>query len=176
MKHNFSKNVYQQVMLEEGLKDYSHSPAYAHTLSTYQDEDRRDIRHGAEHSLGANLTKDIFFRFRTKYSINDSNAFYQDYHDYQSLDYSPYFNYQISEKYSVNLSATITDKEYKNRLVAAQADERQDQIYNGSIGLRYNVNDHNTVSLSYGYDESHSNDPTTEYTNSTISGGWRYKF
>ncbi|GEM_PF-664817 len=176
VKHNISKKFYHQVMWEEGFKGYIHSPAYEHSTTIFQDVDRQDYRHGIEHSVGLTLTEKMFFRFRTKYSINDSNAFYQDYNDYKSWDFAPYLNYQISEKYSINLSMTFTDKEYKNRLVAAQDYERHDQIYNGSVGLRYKINTNNTLSLGYGYDESHSNDPTTEYTGSTFNGGWQYKF
>ena len=176
LKHNITKSVYQQVMWEEGLKNYTHSLAYAHSTSTFQDVDRRDYRHGVEHILGMSLTEKLFFRFRTKYSINDSNSFYQDYHDYKSMDYSPYINYKITEKYSVNLSMTMTDKEYKSRLVASGSDKRHDNIFNGSIGLRYNINSNSILSLSYGYDESRSNDTTTEYTGSTINAGWQYKF
>jgi len=176
MKHNFTKKLYQQVMLEEGIKDYIHTPAHLDSTYDFEDDDRRDYRHGAEYSLGASLTEKLFFRFRAKFSVNDANALYQNYHDYKSLDFSSYISYKISEKYLINLSMTVSDKEYKNRLVAAQSYERQDDSYSGNIGARYNVNQNNTVSLDYGYNESNSNDPTTEYTSSSINCGWQYKF
>lgn len=175
-KHNITKKFFHQITLEEGLKDYPHSRAYAHSTTTYQDEDRRDYRHGADYNIGVNLTEKMFFRFRTKFSINDSNAFFQDYHDYESWDYSPFISYKISDKYSTHLSLTVSDKEYKNRTVASQSDKRQDMTYSGEVGLKCNLTKNSTINLSYGYNESRSNDPTTEYTSSVVNAGWRYQF
>ena len=175
-RHNITRDMYHQLMLEEGVKDYPHSRAYLDSTTTFQDSNRRDYRHGVEYSLGAFLMNKLFFRLRAKFSINDSNALFQDYYDYKSYDISPYFNYKISEKYSLSLSVMMTKTDYIDRLVNARTYARRDRIFNGNIGMRYTINKNNNVSLGYGYNESKSNDSSTEYSGSTINCGWQYKF
>jgi opacity protein-like surface antigen len=176
VKNTLSKKLYHQITLEEGVKDYPHARAYAHSTTTYQNRDRRDYRHNIDYSIGLNLTDKMFIRFKTKFGINDSNAFYQDYNDFNTWDYAPFLTYKWSDKCSTRLSLTVSEKEYKNRTVGSQIDKRQDTTYTGEIGIKYNLTKNSTVDLSYGYSDNHSNDPTTEYASSTINAGWQYQF
>jgi hypothetical protein len=176
LRQNLVKGIYHQLMVEEGVKDYVHSKAYQDSLSTFQDKDRRDFRHGVEYSLGMPFLTKHFFRLRTKYSINDSNALFEDYHDYKTYDFSPYVYFKLSDRYSLNLSMTMTQRDYVGRTVTSRTYERRDRIYNGNIGLRYNMSELSSISLGYGYNESKSNDTSTEYSGSSVNCGWQHKF
>jgi hypothetical protein len=176
LKHQSDPKIYQQFILEDGFKDYVHARAYADSVSTFQDSDRRDYRYGAEYILGMSVIEKLFLRIRTKYSINDSNALYQDYHDYTSVDIAPYLSYQFSEKYLMTLSLSATKRDYTSRKVSAMTSNRRDLIYIGNVGVRYLLDQNNNLNLGYGYTQGDSNDSAAEYSGSSVTCGWQHQF
>jgi hypothetical protein len=176
LKHNIHKNFYHQVMLEDGVKQYHHAKPYFNSTTTYLDKERKDLRHGIEHSIGWILSPKSVLRLRTKYAVNDANALYQDYHDYSTVDIIPTFNYKLTEKMSMNLTFSYTDKTYKDRLVGTTTDKRRDKTYSPSIGFRYLLTKSQTLLLGYAYSANASNDPTSEYKSNTVNWGWQYGF
>ena len=176
VRHQFSRKIYQQIMLEEGFKEYFHARAYADGTAVFQDSDRKDFRSGAEYSIGAAMMDKLYFRLRTKYTANDSNALFQDYNDYRTLDLSPSFSYKLAERYLLNLSMMVTRRDYESREVASGDEERSDLIYTGNLGLRYDLDKSNVLNLGYGYTQGNSNDNANDYSSNSITCGWQHQF
>ena len=177
LKNKWTKNTYQELQFQFGMKQYTDGNAIAHSTITYQDVERQDERQVIEYIWGTKLTKQLSLRLKTKYTINDSNAYYQDYHDYESLEFAPLLTYAINKKWILDGRVSVTGKEYQRREISGGTQDIQsDDLYVAGLGVRYILNKHNTISLNYSYTENASNDESKEYSSSLVSGGWRYNF
>lgn len=176
LKHNITKDIFHQVRLEEGFKYFMNARPNSTSTSSFLDGHRKDFRHAVEYSIGFMMLKKFSFRMRAKYSINDSNALFQKYHDYATLDLSPSISFRITDKLGANLSFMFTDKDYAERLVLNGVKIRRDRTYSPSLGFNYNVTKNQLLTLSYSYTTNVSNDPTGEYKSNSIMGGWKYSF
>ena len=176
LKHTFTKNTYQQLLCEWGVKDYMAKEALADTIATYQDDKRLDERKGVEYSLGSTFFKNIFLKLRTKFTLNDSNATYLDFYDYKSYEASPSIVYRFSKKVDIVSRFSYTEKKYAERLVTNGVDRQKDKMYAGNVGVRYSLTKQNILSVMYTYRDTDSNDPFSSYSENVISCGWQYNF
>ncbi len=176
LRNTITKNFYHQLTLEYGYKVYTNQKALAYTIDTYQDMYRHDYRQAVNYTIGAQWAQKVFVNFHTKFSINDSNALFENYYDYKSWEFSPFVNYLINDKFSVYL--TVTDKAwyYKSRQVSNQSLTRWDNTLTVSTGLRYKLNPKNTLMLDYSYNDNVSDDQTAEYLGHTFTAGWQHRF
>lgn len=175
----FEKDIlrtYHVIGLEYGLKDYTDQKALADTIGTKQSKKRSDKRLSPYYSMGFKVTPKLFAKFKTKFSINDSNARYVDFYDYKSYQHSLGFVYKLLD--NLNLSSTFSyrRKLYDSRTVTLRTYKQKDSRYTATLGLDYKVNSKNTVALSYTYRQNESNDSLSEYSESVVNCGWLYSF
>lgn len=176
VQHRVSKNFYHQLRYEFGYKFYENALAVLNSTTTYTDNKRRDTREGLEYAVGYTLSDRLSTLVSLKGSFNDSNARFQDYHDYHAYKINPRFSYKISEQLMANLNYSFEYKDFTSRLVNSGSYEQIDRINSVKIGLKYKPNDRHSFTLDYSYRENASNDLLSDYTGSTIEGGWRYVF
>ncbi len=176
IKHNISKRIYQQLTFEGGRKDYGQAKALGEGSSTLLDKRRQDKRFSEEYVLGFILNKRMTLRFRAKYTLNDSNAQYQDFYDSKALDFSTRLSYKFTKQISSFGSLAYTRRYYGSRNISSGNDKERDGIYASTIGVQYMLSPSNTISTSYAYRQAYSNDPTARYSDSTITCGLRHEF
>ena len=176
LRHNLSKKAYHQVMIENGAKDYTSAEALAESSSSFKEDKRQDDRQIAEYSWGMLMTPKLFLKLRGRFSVNDSNADFQDFYDYKSYDFSPRVSYKISNTLSLNGNIMFTRKKYGSRNVSGQDFKQVDDLYSAGLGLRYLVNTKDSLSLNYSYHQADSNDHQADYSGSGITAGWRHAF
>jgi len=176
VQYRINKNFYHQLQYEFGWKLYDEARALLTATNTFQDNYRLDVREGVDYSFGYTISDKFSSNFRIKTYFNNSNSFFQDYHDYHSHEVTPRLNYKINDKLSANTSFTYTHKEYTSRLVSNGNFEQIDRTYVSKVGTRYRFNDRLSLMLDYTYRENNSNDLLSDYTGSTIEGTWRYIF
>ena len=176
LKNKLSKSIQQQIMYERGYKNYSFSKALDESSSSFQDKDRVDLRHLFEYSVSFVFNPKMFFKFRNRIYTSDSNAKYQDFYDYKAYEISPRMNYDLTKRISLNWSLTYTRKDYLSRDVSGRNTRQSDKIYATALGMRYKLTDQDSLSLTYSYNQASSNDPLSEYTGSSVSGGWQAEF
>ena len=168
--------MYHQLLFEKGRKYYTNAEAIGGSLDDLQTKKREDDRSSFEYSLGSALTERLFMTLRGRFSINDSNAQFQDYYDYRSYEASSRFYYKLSDHWYFNVGGSYIYWPYTSREITIGGKREKDNIYAGSAGLRYKFNKDNSVSLSYAYRQGLSNDSFATYSGSTMSCGWMYSF
>ena len=176
LKNKLTKSINQQVMYERGYKNYTFAKALDESSSVYQDKDRVDIRHMFEYSISSVVSPKLFLKLRNRIFFNDSNAKFEDYYDYKSYDISPRLNYSLTKKLSLNWNLNYTRKDYLSRNASGRSTTQQDKIYATTLGMRYKLTKQGSLSASYSYNEASSNDPSSEYSGSSVSGGWQADF
>ena len=129
-----------------------------------------------EYSISSVVGPKLFLKLRNRIITNDSNAKYQDYYDYKSYDISPRLNYSLTKKLSLNWNLIYTRKDYLSRNASGSSTTQQDNIYVTTLGMRYKLTRQGSLSVSYSYNEASSNDPSSEYSGSSVSGGWQADF
>jgi hypothetical protein len=176
LKHSLLKNLYQQILLEAGLKEHTERKALSDTISTLQDKELVDRRQSAEYSLGYILKPSLFLKLKLRFSKNDSNARYMDFYDYKSYELSPGINYKFSKQIELFSNFIYIKKDYKSRLVTLSDYKQRDEIYSLNLGMRYTLNKKNILSIIYTYRNNSSPDSLEKYTGNVISLGWQYNF
>jgi len=173
---DFPKNIYHQVQFEAVLKDYFYQNALADTINTYQSKERRDERLSIGYSLGTNLIPKMRLLIRAKYSINDANARYVDFYDYESYRGSFSLDYKLSRKLHCFSDVIYVRKNYDTRTVTSRDYRQKDNRYTANLGLRYKLNKKNSLSLYFTYRENSSNDSLAEYSENIFTCGWHRNF
>ena len=174
--HDITRKIYQQLQFEYGIKDFTEQKALGDTIATFQSKDRFDRRWNGIYSIDALLTRRLSAGFLTKFSINDSNARYQNFYDYKSYEGSPYISYAFNSKLRLVLNFSYTRKNYDKRRVTFGNDREEDNLYTGRGALKYDLNKNNSLSISYTYRDNSSNEGLEEYVENIFSAGWNYKF
>jgi uncharacterized protein (PEP-CTERM system associated) len=126
--------------------------------------------------MGFKITPKLFARFKTKFSINDSNARYVDYYDYKTYRHSLGLKYKLLKNIDLSSTFSYRRKLYDSRTVTLRDYKQKDNLYTATVGIDYKVDSKNTISLSYAYRQNESNDGLEEYTESIINCGWLYSF
>jgi len=176
IQHRVNKNFYHQLQYEFGFKFYESALALQETSTTFQDNKRKDVREGLEYSMGYTLSDRLSSTISLRGYFNNSNAAFRDFHDYHSYKISPRISYKINDQLLTNVTYSFEYKAFTSRHVNSGTYEQLDRINNAKIGLKYRHNDKHSFTLDYTYRENASNDQLSDYTNSTIEGGWRYIF
>jgi hypothetical protein len=176
IRQNIFKNMYHQLMYEYGLKDHLDRKAISDTLTTLQDEKREDRRQAIEYILGKALTRRLSLKLKAKFSINDSNARFEDFYDYKTYEGSPGIEYRFSKRLDLFTSFSYLRRNYKAREVTLQDYKQKDNVYSANCGARYKLDKNNTLSILYIYRDNSSNESLERYTENLISCGWQYKF
>ncbi|MDD5195627.1 MAG: hypothetical protein PHQ96_08160, partial [Candidatus Omnitrophica bacterium] len=175
LRQNIFKKAYHQLRLESGYKHYTNRDAIGETLSTLQDDKRHDYRYSADYSIASNITPRLFLKFNGKYSINDSNAIYQDFYDYKSYEAGVYLDYQLLSSLRLFSRALVSHKDY-SRTVTLRDYEQRDNYYAGTLGATYQLNKNNSLTAYYTRRNNYSNDHLETYFENVFTGGWQYSF
>jgi len=170
------KNLYHKLLFEAGLKDYRDKKALSDTIDTYQGDEREDKRQSVEYSILTYLKKSLLLKLKAKFSVNNSNARYLDFYDYNSYQISPRLDYKLRKDLEVFSRFTYLRKDYKSRDVTSENYKQEDDIYAATAGMRYRLNKNNAVSLFYTYRNNSSNDSLEKYTENVVTMGWQFKF
>jgi hypothetical protein len=176
VRQDISRKLYHQLLVEAGIKDYTHQKAMGDIITALQNKERLDRRQSAEWSVGFSLTPKLLLKFLTRFSVNDSNARYVDFYDYKSYEFSPRVNYRLSKKVELFSGFGYLRKNYKTRVVTLTNYKEKDNTYSANAGLRYAGDKNNILTLIYSYRNNSSNDPIQEYSENVISCGWQHNF
>lgn len=175
-RQDISRKIYHKLQLLYGIKDYLERKAMGDTITALQDKERLDRRWSVEYSLTYFFDRRLLLRYRTKFSINDSNARYVDFYDYKSYKQSLGLDYRIKRDLYLISNFIYIRKNYKSRTVTLRDYREKDNLYAATLGLLYRLNEDNSLSLYYTYRENSSNDSLQEYSGSVITVGWQYYF
>lgn len=176
VKNYLTRKVYQELLYEAGYKGHTHRKALQDTIDTYQDKKLKDRRNIGQYTIGMKVSRDLFAKLRARFTINDSNARYEDYYDYKTYEISPALDYKFTRRLEGNLAFSFTRRNYKSRLVFANDYKEKDKIYAANLAFRYKVNQSNIASLAYTYRNNSSNESLEEYTENIMTLGWQYNF
>ncbi len=176
LKHFINKKTYQQVTVDNGVKGYIEAYALGDISGTLDDTKRQDQRQSAEYAYVTEWTDRLRLKLRGRYSVNDSNARYQDFYDYTAYDLTPRLTFKLTPRLSTTASVGYTRRVYKSRIITDGGHKQRDNDYVTSLGLSFAPNKTNSVDLNYAYRQSYSNDAADEYSGSSISAGWRHQF
>ncbi|MEW6170873.1 MAG: hypothetical protein AB1472_04890, partial [Candidatus Omnitrophota bacterium] len=97
VKQSISKDLTHKLQFEIGLKDYTHRKALDDSLIIYQDKDRQDDRLSVEYGIRSHIKDKLTIGYKTRFSVNDSNAKYLDFYDYKSYENSLRADYELSK-------------------------------------------------------------------------------
>lgn len=175
LRQNIFRNVYHQVRFEEGFKHYTDKDALGESLNVLQDKKRHDDRYTIDYSIGSNITPRLFARLNGKYSVNTSNAIYQDFYDYKSYEAGAYLDYQLIRSLRLFSRATVMHKDYSRTVTLRDYKERVN-YYSATIGATYQLNKNNSLTAYYTRRNSYSNDHLETYFENVFTGGWQYRF
>lgn len=176
VRQKMASRFFHQLTFERGWKQYMHQQALGDLLSLPQDKKQLDNRQSIEYSVGGAITQRLFVKLRGRYSINDSNAKYQNFYDYVSWDIYPRFYYQLTKRLRFVGGGSYTRRIYKNRLTTDQSSKQKDSSYGLNAGFFYRLTRHNQVSISYAYLQGISNDDPSQYIDRTMNVRWLYDF
>jgi len=176
VRQNIFKNLYHRLMFEAGLKDFTHAKALNETIDTYQDSHRIDRRWSAEYTVGSNVAKKLNLTFRTKFSLNDSNAHYLDFYDYKSYQETLSAEYRLLKRLYLNSSFSFIHKDYLERTIALGTGKQRDNLCVASVGPTYYINKYNSLSLYYVYRNNSSNEDLDKYMEHMLTAGWQINF
>jgi len=172
IKHNISPAMYHQLLFEQGVKYYTNAEAMDESFNSLQEKKRQDGRVSIEYSFGDALTPKLFVTMRGRFSVNDSNARFQDYYDYKTYEFASRLYYELSDRWSLNAGGSYIFWPYTDREITVGGKRQKDNIYSGGAGLRYKFNKNNSLSVNYSYRQGLSNDSFSTYSGSTMSCGW----
>jgi len=173
---NITKKLFHRFQFEGGLKSYLDNKALAETITTYQDDKREDKRLGFAYQVALKPNKRLFASLTSKYTLNDSNAIFLDFYDYESYLESLEVNYEIFKNLSAFSNFLYIRKNYDSRLATFKDYKQKDDLYAGTLGLIFKPTKNNALSLSYSYRDNQSNDGLAEYFDNVITCGWQYSF
>ena len=175
-RHDISRNTYQKLEFQYGIKDYLERKATGPILGTIKDDKRSDKRWNAEYSLTSILTPKLLMRWRAAFSRNDSNSQYIDFHDFRSYMTALSLYYKLLKDLNFLSTLSYRRKDYDDRTVTGGVSTQEDDLYSATLGLLYKLNKMNSLSLTYTYRENSSNDPLEEYSENVVTCGYRYDF
>lgn len=176
IRQKLTKKLYHGFLFEAGAKQHTTRKALADTITTYQNKELLDHRQAVEYRVGASLTKKLSLKFRTKFSVNDSNARYLDFYDYKSYLFSTRLEYKLTGRWGLETGYSFLKKDYKERALLDGTGKQRDNIYAATFGVRYKVNKDNIVSVLYTYRNNDSNEDIEKYMENVVSCGWQYNF
>ncbi|MFH0877571.1 MAG: hypothetical protein V1863_05040 [Candidatus Omnitrophota bacterium] len=176
LRHFLTRKTYHQILVEAGLKDYDSRKALSDTIATYQNKELTERRLSAEYSIGSMWTPRLFFGLRLRFSRNDANARYLDFYDYDSYEFAPGLRYEWTDKLELLAQVNYLRKIYDSRTVTGGQDIVIENIISPNCGLRYRLNQNNTLTLLYIYRNDSSNEPLEEFNENVVSCGWQYNF
>lgn len=177
--NDLTRKLSHQLKVYYGVKDYLDGKTLSETsLAVDPAKDRLDRRQHAAYLITYSYNKNLTVRLEGNYSINDSNARYIDYYDYKSPGVSCGFDYRIKPDFYLLTDYSYRRKNYKGRTVtgATKTYKQEDNIYAVNVGLLYLLGKQSSLSFNYLYRETSSNDSLSEYTESVVTGGWRYRY
>ncbi|UCC94535.1 MAG: outer membrane beta-barrel protein [Candidatus Omnitrophota bacterium] len=167
---------YHRVQFEYGLKDYTHNNSLGDFIFARQDKERLDRRLSAGYSIGSFLAPQLFLQFRTKFSVNNSNARFEDFYDYKSYKQTVSLTYKLLKDLYLLSDFSYTRKLYSARTVTIGADKQRDNLFVFNTDFLYRLDKNQSLLLRYTYRNNSSNDDLAEYSENMITCGWQYKF
>jgi hypothetical protein len=177
IKHLLAKRLSHKFTYEWSYLDYYKRIIRTGSgqLST-DDTKRHDYRDRYAYSLRFQLDK-VSFGLLSEMIFNDSNYTLEDYYDYRSFRVKPSITYFFNDKLSAKLTYGTKEKDYKNRTVSTNSnDEVCETNVSYSTAIYYDLKKNVTCGITYSYTENSSNEPTQEYSASTILGNFTYIF
>jgi hypothetical protein len=175
LRQNILKNLYHQLRLESGYKQYTNEEALADSLDARLEKKRHDYRYSADYSVGAYLNPKLFLKINGKYSINNANAVYLDFYDYTAYEGGLSADYRLLDKLSLFSKLSFIRKDY-SRTVTLRDYEEHDNYYAATLGATYHLNKNNSLIAYYTRRQNSSNDHLQEYFENVFTGGWQYSF
>jgi len=173
---DLNEKVYHQLKYYYGQKRYLRADAIGDASGSHQSKERFDKRQHLEYSLKYSPTSDLTLRLSLSDCINDSNARYVDYYDYQYPSVSCGLDYKLKPDLYLLLDYAFRLKDYKSREVTTKTYKQEDNSHYADMGFLYYLTDKSSLSLNYTYRETSSNDSFSEYSESVFTCGWQYYF
>jgi len=180
IQHNIAEGIYQRLIYKFMFREYTDRKA-RDWANVAKGADRRDLRNSIIHEVRAIIFDKYVLKMRNQYFINDSNDQYMDYYDYSSYRIDTTFILPIFPFFFENFYGLISLgyqlRDYDSRQLVNDASKTQeDDFYNAIGSLIYDLNKSFSISLNYVYCQNESNEPSEEYSGSTISLGLHYAF
>ncbi|MBI4335343.1 MAG: hypothetical protein HY589_01665 [Candidatus Omnitrophica bacterium] len=176
VKHNFNSKAYQKLSYEFMIREYTDKKAQG-ASGVNKDSDRRDIRSTLAHELTGMFFRDFFIKVKNEYFVNDSNDQNTDYYDYWSYRVSASVIMPVIGKLYGLAGAGYQRRDYSTRpLVNDRTKTEKDDSYDIFSSLIYDITAKTSLSLNYVYKQSESNEPSQEYSGSTLFAGLHYAF
>jgi len=137
---------------------------------------RHDYRNRCAYSLNFRFDK-VRLGLLTEMVFNESNYTLEDYYDYHSFRAKPSITYYINDNLSAELTFSAKEKKYKDRPISTNSnDEVSETNLFYSAAIYYDLKQNVTCGITYTYTENSSNEPTQEYSGSTIFTSLTYIF
>ncbi len=177
LRHDISRSLFHRVLFEYGYKAHVHKKALADSITELSDKESSDRRQVVEYTVGWLASRDLYLNLRTRFSINNANARYMDFYDYNSYEISPALNYRLCPKAILSAYFSYLRREYKSRLLSTGGQKTQkDNVWAPNVGIRYNINKQVSTSLFYTYRNNCTNEPLEKYKESVFTWGLEYSF
>lgn len=177
IKHKLTEAISQKIAYDFQLKGYPDRKA-TDGAGLPKESDRIDIRNGVTHELSGSFFNDVFLRLKNQYYVNDSNDQFMDFYDYRSYraNLTAIMPLLTKKLYGL-LTVGYQRRDYNNRqLVNDNSKTEADDTYNAGSSLIFDITKTISVSLNYDYIQNESNEPSEEYSGSTMSCGFHYAF
>ena len=129
-----------------------------------------------EYAIGKYFKRDVV-KIKFEYYYNNSNYPYLAYYDYDSYRLTLSCTHLFNKKLFGHFSFSRQIRDYTGRLLTVDLGSKEwDRTYVISSGLYYILNRSLTIGLNYTYRQNWSNEPTSRYSGSVISGGTYWRF
>lgn len=177
LRHNFNEAIFHVLSYDFAVTEYSDRKA-VDGAGVKKESARQDIRNGITYELGGLAIKDIFFKVRNQYYVNDSNDQFMDYYDYWSYRFNvtailPLFK----DRLCALVGAGYQRFDYDTRQLVNDKDKTEkDDLYSMSASILFDLTKRFSMSLNYTYRQNESNEPSEEYSGSIFSAGLHYAF
>jgi hypothetical protein len=171
------------------FENLSHFILYAYEEKRYRERDaltgegfsaamrREDAHHRLTYGALASPWKATSLGLAGSAYWNDSNDAFLDFHDYSGGSVSGFVAQKLSDRLEAAFTWGYDRKEYDDRLFAVGSDaaEADDYFYLGLSGF-YRLTPWAEVGVAWLYGQNDSNSPAQEYSFSTVTTGFYFRF
>jgi len=175
VKNNVIKQFYHKGGFRLEYRDYTSRKVFG-SNEVKTDDLRRDVRYVAEYEAGMKIFANLKAKQVVKVYRNDSNDQYEDYYDYWAFSERTTLIAYLTDKLYGTTSLTYTHRWLDDRLSSKDSTHEKHDVFYFSTSLYYDLTPSFTLSASYTYRESGSNEPLQNYSGSIMSIGLYYIF